>query len=100
MRLDGETRLIPIVGDPIAQVKSPALLTEQLAGRGLNAIVPPAHVAPADFDGFVATMKRTQNVDGLVLTVITESVDGFRGSKLGATHAFNKVPAAAISGGL
>lgn len=69
MQLDGETRLIPIVGDPIAQVKSPALLTEQLAGRGLNAIVPPAHVAPADFDGFVATMKRTQNVDGLVLTV-------------------------------
>lgn len=69
MRLDGETGLIPIVGDPIAQVKSPALLTADLQGRDLNAIVPPAHVAPHDFGDFVGMMKRTQNVRGLVLTV-------------------------------
>lgn len=69
MRLDGETRLIPILGDPIAQVKSPALLTEGLAARGLNVIVPPVHARPADFAGIVAALKLIGNVDGLVITV-------------------------------
>lgn len=69
MQLDGETRLIPILGDPIAQVKSPALLTESFAARGLNAIVPPVHVRSADFAGVVAGLKKIGNVDGLVITV-------------------------------
>lgn len=69
MRLDGETRLIPVLGDPIAQVKSPALLTESLAARGLNAIVPPVHVRQADFAAVVAALKRIGNLDGLVITV-------------------------------
>lgn len=69
MRLDGETRLIPILGDPIAQVKSPTQLTESLAERGLNAIVPPVHARPDDFAAVVAGLKRIGNVDGLVITV-------------------------------
>ncbi|MDO5631237.1 MAG: shikimate dehydrogenase [Paracoccus sp. (in: a-proteobacteria)] len=69
MRLDGETRLIPILGDPIAQVKSPALLTAALAERGLNAIVPPVHVSAANFARVVAALKYIGNVDGLVITV-------------------------------
>ncbi len=69
MQLDGETRLIPILGDPIAQVKSPALLSQSLAGRGVNAIVPPLHVHPADFAAVVEGLKRIGNVDGLVITV-------------------------------
>ncbi len=69
MHLDGETRLIPILGDPIAQVKSPALLSEGLAARGLNAIVPPVHARPADFAAVVTGLKRVGNVDGLVITV-------------------------------
>lgn len=69
MRLDGETRLIPILGDPIAQVKSPALLGALLAGRGMNAIVPPCHVSADDFARVAASLKRIGNVDGLVITV-------------------------------
>lgn len=69
MRLDGETRLIPILGDPIAQVKSPALLTEGLAARGLNVIVPPMHVRPAEFAATVQALKLIGNLDGLVITV-------------------------------
>jgi shikimate dehydrogenase len=45
---DGSTRLIPIVGDPIAQVKSPGGITASLHARGMNAYVMPAHVSPAD----------------------------------------------------
>lgn len=69
MRLDGETRLIPILGDPIAQVKSPALLGQRLAEAGLNAIVPPAHVRPGDFAAVVDGLKRIGNLDGFVVTI-------------------------------
>ncbi|MDO5621624.1 MAG: shikimate dehydrogenase [Paracoccus sp. (in: a-proteobacteria)] len=69
MQLDGETRLIPILGDPIGQVKSPALLTAALAQQGLNAIVPPLHAPAADFAAIVAGLKLVGNVDGLVITV-------------------------------
>lgn len=67
--LNGETRLYYIVGDPIGQVKSPPALTAILIARGANALVVPAHVAPADLDVFLASARATQNVDGIVVTV-------------------------------
>ncbi len=69
MRLDGETRLIPILGDPIAQVKSPALLSDRLAAEGANAIVPPVHVRAEDFRAAVEGLKRIGNLDGFVITI-------------------------------
>ena len=44
--LNGATRLYPIVGDPVAQVKSPSGVSHALAERGMNALCVPAHVAP------------------------------------------------------
>lgn len=67
--LDGATRIFPIVGDPVAQVKSPGLLSDILARRGVNGAVIPAHVAPADFALCMDGMKRTQNIDGVIFTV-------------------------------
>lgn len=67
--LNGETRVFPIVGDPIAQVKSPGLLSVRLAAMGENAVVVPAHVTPADFDRFMAGLDVMRNVTGLVITV-------------------------------
>ena len=67
--LTGETRLYYIVGDPIAQVKSPPALTAILVARGANALVVPAHVTPEDLDLFMKAARATQNVDGIVVTV-------------------------------
>lgn len=66
---NGETLVVPIVGDPIAQVKSPGLLTARLASMGENVVVVPAHVAPEAFSTFMAGLVATQNVPGLVITV-------------------------------
>lgn len=65
----GATRVIFIVGDPIAQVKSPAEVTRLLRAGGADAIVVPAHVRPADLDGFMAAVGRMPNVDGVIVTV-------------------------------
>ena len=67
--LTGETRLYYIVGDPVAQVKSPPALTAILVARGANALVVPAHVTPEDLDLFMKAARATQNVDGIVVTV-------------------------------
>jgi len=65
----GATRVIFIVGDPIAQVKAPAGVTRLLRERGADAVVVPAHVLPCDLAGFVAVAARMPNVDGIIVTV-------------------------------
>ncbi len=67
--LNGATRLYPVVGDPIAQVKAPDGVTRRLAERGVDAACIPMQVAPADFAAFMAVMRRTKNVDGLIITI-------------------------------
>jgi shikimate dehydrogenase len=67
--LNGETRLHLIIGDPVAQTKSPSGLTAEFAARGVNAVCIPVHVTAADFDAFMAAAKRVQNIDGMVITV-------------------------------
>jgi shikimate dehydrogenase len=67
--LSGETRIHLIVGDPVAQTKSPAGLTRVFAERGANAVCVPMQVAAADLDAFMAAAKRVRNIDGIVVTV-------------------------------
>ncbi len=66
---DGATRLIPIVGDPIAQVKSPAGITAALQARGVNAYVVPVHVGVTDVDACLVGLSLAHNVDAILATV-------------------------------
>jgi shikimate dehydrogenase len=67
--IDGATRLFGIVGDPIAHVKAPTTLTRLFAARGINAVMVPIQVSAAGFDAFMAGVKATLNLDGLMITV-------------------------------
>ena len=67
--IDGATKLFPILGDPIAQVKSPAGISGEFHARGLNALCVPLYVKPADFDAVMLGLKATQNIGGYILTV-------------------------------
>ena len=67
--LNGATRVHFIVGDPIAQVKSPAGVTQAFQQAGHDAICIPAHVAPADLAGWHAGISLARNVDGIIVTV-------------------------------
>lgn len=66
---DGATRVYYIAGDPIAQVKSPAGVSQAFHALGHNAYVMPAHVAPADLAGWVAGVSLAKNVDGIIITI-------------------------------
>lgn len=67
--LSGKTRVIPIIGDPIAQVKSPAGVTEELVARGHDAVVVPIHVSPADVEALMHGIALAKNIDGVIVTV-------------------------------
>jgi shikimate dehydrogenase len=69
LQLTGATRIHLIVGDPIAQTKSPEGLTRVFAERGVDAVCMPMQVAVADIDTFMAAAKHVRNIDGIVATV-------------------------------
>ena len=69
LTLDGASRIHLIVGDPIAQVKSPAGVSQSFQYAGLNAVCIPAHVAPADLAAWTAGVSLCKNVDGIIVTV-------------------------------
>jgi len=84
-RITGATRLYAILGDPIAQVKSPTLFTERFAKAGMNAVMVPMHVLPDRFDAAMASLMGLGNVDGLVVTVPYKGRAAAFATRLGKT---------------
>jgi shikimate dehydrogenase len=67
--LDGDTQVYAILGDPIAQVKSPGGITQAMVRRGANAVLVPMHVKPPEFDGVMRALGKVVNIAGLIMTV-------------------------------
>jgi shikimate dehydrogenase len=67
--ISGATRVYALLGDPIAQVRAPALLNPVLARRGTDAVLVPVHVAAADLDPVVRALRQLANLDGMLVTV-------------------------------
>jgi shikimate dehydrogenase len=67
--VDGATRLFGILGDPIAQVKSPEEITARFRARARNALCLPLHARPDEFDTVLRGVKAIANFDGFILTV-------------------------------
>ena len=69
MTITGRTRLYAIIGDPIAQVRSPQVYTERFAAAGIDAVLIPAHVPADRFDTIIPALLGLANLDGLLVTV-------------------------------
>ncbi|GGH23995.1 shikimate dehydrogenase [Alsobacter metallidurans] len=95
--ITGATRLYAIVGDPIAQAKSPAVYNALLAAAGRNAVLVPWLLSTADFDAGLRGLLRAGNVDGLVFTYPHKQaalpfadVVHSRARQVGATNALRR----------
>ncbi|GAA5541815.1 MULTISPECIES: shikimate dehydrogenase [Brucella] len=66
---NGATRLFPVVGDPIEQVRSPEIMTELFRARGENAVVVPFHVSSSGLSAVFSTLTEVDNVGGLLVTI-------------------------------
>src|SRR3954470_14812157 len=67
--LSGETRLFPILGDPIAFVKSPLRLTAGFSARGHNAACVPMLVPEAQLPDVMRGLSLIPNIGGLLITM-------------------------------
>lgn len=65
----GSTRIVPIVGHPIAQVQAPVRVTTAFEKRGVDAICVPIHVRPENLKSFMDAARHFENADGLMFTV-------------------------------
>lgn len=65
----GATRVHLIVGDPIAQVKSPFGVTQAFEQHGRDAVCVPAHVPSKDLKQWFEGASLARNVDGIIVTV-------------------------------
>jgi shikimate dehydrogenase len=67
--LSGETRLYPILGDPIRFVKSPQRLTAAFAARGHNGVCVPMQVPEGALERVLRGLEAVPNVRGLLITM-------------------------------
>jgi shikimate dehydrogenase len=65
----GATRIIPLLGHPVAQTKSPHGMTLALARRGVDAVVVPLDVPPAKVEALLAALDGIGNLGGVMATV-------------------------------
>jgi shikimate dehydrogenase len=93
----GSTRLLAIVGDPIAQVRSPIIYNPRIHAAGHNAILLPVHLSAAEFERGMAGLMSITNLSGLVITFPFKeralrlvSTIGAVGSQVGAINAMRR----------
>ena len=98
MTITGNTRLYAILGDPLANARSPEGINALFADRGLDAVLVPAEVDAAGFDAAVVGFKSLRNCRGLILTMphkqaMLKHVDLLRdnGRLIGAVNAARRL---------
>jgi len=69
IKISGETRLIPIIGDPIIYAKSPDWLSEDFARQGHKEVCVPMQVAANDLERVLNGLTSVPNVAGLLVTM-------------------------------
>ncbi len=103
--IDGGTRIFGIIGDPIAQAKSPAVFNEKFRALGTNAAMIPLHAKPSSFDACVRGLKSLANLHGLLVTLpfkttIIPHADNVlpTAKRIGAINALRREPDGTWSG--
>ena len=67
--ISGRTRLYAVLGDPVIQVRAPALVNALFARLGHDAVLVPVHARPEDLAAVLDGLGRIGNLDGLLVTV-------------------------------
>ncbi|MDJ0346850.1 shikimate dehydrogenase [Streptomyces sp. H10-C2] len=67
--ITGTTRLFAVIGDPVAQVQAPSMVNPLFVELGTDAVLVPVHARPENLRQVITGLQRTENVDGLLITV-------------------------------
>ena len=69
IEITGSTRVFLIVGDPVEQVRAPELFNHLFRRHGIDAVLVPANVQPADLAAFVRNVTAARNIDGFWVAI-------------------------------
>lgn len=69
IRVTGGTKLVAVIGHPIAQAKSPALLSAIAAERGHDTLFVPVDARPEDLETVLTGLRAAANFAGLIVTI-------------------------------
>lgn len=67
--ISGTTRVFPVIGWPVEQVKAPAIYNAYFAKHCIDAICVPMRVAPEHFASFVKSMMSAPNIGGICVAI-------------------------------
>ena len=105
--ITGTTRVFLILGDPVTQVRAPEMFNHLFRSHGIDAVLVPAHVRPADLSAFVRHVVTAGNIDGLWLAIphktpMVELLDRCDrlGRVAGAVNAARRNPDGSLEGAL
>jgi shikimate dehydrogenase len=67
--ISGTTRVFPVIGWPVEQVKAPAIYNAYFARNGIDAVCIPMRVPPHEYAAFVRSMMNASNVGGICVSI-------------------------------
>jgi shikimate dehydrogenase len=107
IEISGSTRLFPVIGWPVEQVKAPTLFNAYFAAHDIDARVVPMKIAPQNYAAAVRVLLSVENVGGILvsiphkpMTVDVVDVAAERARLAGACNAIYKRADGAIVGDL
>ena len=83
--ITGATRLYAIIGDPIAQVRSPEVFTQRFVEEGIDAVMVPVHIPGDRLDAIVPALLALKNLDGVLVTIPFKARMAAYAARIGAT---------------
>lgn len=93
----GTTRIVAIIGSPVAQVKSPENFNTAFAQAGTDSAMIAMDIKPEAIGDFLSLARRWENLDGFVVTIphkqaIAAGIDAVteRAALLGATNVVRR----------
>jgi shikimate dehydrogenase len=105
--VSGKTLLFPVIGNPVAQVRAPAVLNALFAQAGVDAMSFGLALQPEDVVGACRALLASTSVGGLLVTVpykktLCAAADrlGADAQLVGAVNALRRAPDGAVEGDL
>lgn len=103
--ITGKTAVMLMLADPVSHIRGTALINASFGALGLDAVILPLHVAPADLKGTLLAVRRMQNVAGLGITIphkvaAWSLVDDLtpEARRMGATNFIRRTPDGSLIG--
>ncbi len=69
IEISGSTRVFPVIGWPVEQVRAPLVFNAYFKKYGLDAVCIPMRVCPENYVGFVQQVMNASNVGGIFVSI-------------------------------